>query len=124
MKAGIQVLGDMPVKGRRIAVLADMKELGEEAPSYHREIGEFLAKEPVDMLILLGDLAAEIGAGVRDGCKGDERKLPQIHLFSHKDELKEWLPGQLRDGDCLLFKGSNSMGLKSVVLACQSNLTP
>lgn len=124
MKAGIQVLRDMPVKGRRIAVLADMKELGDEASSYHQEIGKFLAKKPVDVLILLGDLAAEIGAGVRDGCKGDEGKLPQIHLFSHKDALKEWLPGQLRDGDCLLFKGSNSMGLKSVVLACQSNLTP
>ena len=54
MKAGIQVLCDMEVSGRRAAVLADMKELGPETREYHRQVGHFLAEHPVDLVVLLG----------------------------------------------------------------------
>ena len=49
MKAGIQVLCDMEVSGRRAAVLADMKELGPETREYHRQVGHFLAEHPVEV---------------------------------------------------------------------------
>ena len=73
MKAGIQVLCDMEVSGRRAAVLADMKELGPETREYHRQVGHFLAEHPVDLVVLLGDLAAEIGRGLSEGEAKEEQ---------------------------------------------------
>ena len=116
MKAGIQVLCDMEVSGRRAAVLADMKELGPETREYHRQVGHFLAEHPVDLVVLLGDLAAEIGRGLSEGEAKEEQSRngkngPEIRHFSEKAELEEWLFSWIREGDCVLFKGSNSMGL-------------
>lgn len=108
MKAGIQVLCDVPAKGKRVAVLADMKELGPEERNYHREIGSFLAGCPVDAVVLLGELAGEIGKQV-----GAEK--PAVVYCRDKEEVAAWLKKGLKSGDTVLFKGSNSMGLSSVV---------
>ena len=51
MKAGIRVLASLTDRKRRIAVLADMKELGEDAPLFHYEIGAFLGEQPVEEVI-------------------------------------------------------------------------
>ena len=65
MKAGIQVLGSLPCEGKRIAVLADMKELGPDTIKFHQEVGTFLKEHPVDQVVLYGELAEEIGAGLK-----------------------------------------------------------
>lgn len=114
MKAGLEVLASMKQAERRIAVLADMKELGPDAPKFHREIGVWLAGYPVDMLFTLGELALEIESGLRESgglCSG-------IH-FKHftaedRDGLYEALVDTLKPGDCVLLKGSNSMKLGEV----------
>ena len=48
MKAAIDILVSMKDASRRIAVLADMKELGEDALRFHYEIGTYLSECPVD----------------------------------------------------------------------------
>lgn len=110
MKAGLEVLASMKPGARKIAVLADMKELGPEEAQLHREIGYYLAEHPVDLVVLLGDLAAEIGAGIAR--KGGD--IPCIRCGG-PDELAAWLKRETAEGDCILFKGSNSMRLGSVV---------
>lgn len=110
MKAGIGVLCDMPAAGRKIAVLADMKELGEGSPDFHREIGHFLAGCAVDVVALFGDLARLIGEQLKE-----ERGAQQVCYFSTKEELASWLKEEVESGDCVLFKGSNSMGLGDVI---------
>lgn len=65
MKAGIKVLSSFETSRRRVAVLADMKELGPDAGLFHRQVGEFLAGEQVDALITLGELAEQIEEGAR-----------------------------------------------------------
>ncbi len=109
MKAGLQVLMDMPRTGRSFAVLGDMKELGPEALRHHREIGEFLAGKGVDVVLLYGELAAEIGRPLAMDQRAD------VLCFQDKEELTTWLEGRLLPGDVLLVKGSNSMGLGTVV---------
>ncbi|MCD8083538.1 MAG: UDP-N-acetylmuramoyl-tripeptide--D-alanyl-D-alanine ligase [Clostridiales bacterium] len=106
MKAGLEVLASIPCQGRRIAVLADMKELGPSAPQFHREVGEKLAGEPIDILFTLGTLAAQIERGARE--KGFRR--PCFH-FEDPDEMGDALLAFLAPGDALLLKGSNSMRL-------------
>lgn len=111
MIAGLEILHSMEKAKRRIAVLADMKELGPESPRFHREIGAWINDHPVDVLFTLGDLAKEIDAVVRDG-KGAGMQ------FHFADGEREQLGNQLKDilaaGDCVLLKGSNSMKLGEV----------
>ncbi len=110
MKAGIEVLGSLPCEGKRIAVLADMKELGLDTVKFHQEVGAFLKEHPADQVVLYGELAKEIGAGLRSA-GGD---IPSTEVES-LEELESWLDSHVVSGDCLLLKGSNSMGLSKAV---------
>ena len=112
MKGGLEVLMKIHPGRRKIAVLADMKELGEKEILYHRQvgtyIGEHFGRHMADQMFLLGDLAAEIGKGAVETAPESEKA---IHLFGDKEELENALRLALQPGDCVLFKGSNSMGL-------------
>ncbi|MCI8268413.1 MAG: UDP-N-acetylmuramoyl-tripeptide--D-alanyl-D-alanine ligase [Lachnospiraceae bacterium] len=104
MLAALKVLESMEPAKRRIAVLADMKELGPEAERYHQEIGEWLERHPVDVVLTLGELSRVIEAG------------EQCLHFAAGDLncLYEKLIRLLQPGDCVLLKGSNSMKLGEV----------
>ena len=52
--------------GRRIAVLGDMLELGEDATEYHQQIGAFVAEKKIDALVCIGELAVYIAHGALD----------------------------------------------------------
>lgn len=110
MIAGLEVLHSMKGASRRIAVLADMKELGPDAPRFHREVGAWISAHPVDALFTLGDLAAEIAAGAKpaENCR--------FFHFAGEDRegLFQALKAELKPGDCVLLKGSNSMKLGQV----------
>ena len=112
MKAGLEVLGSMEPegKGRKIAILADMKELGPDAPRFHREIGEYIAGHPVDQVVLFGGLAAEIGHGL-----GASASPVPVVSCEELEQVGQWLYENLKQGDCVLFKGSNSMKLSQAV---------
>lgn len=109
MKAGLEVLNSISKAKRRIAVLADMKELGEDAPLFHYEIGEYIAEHPVDQVVVLGELAKEIARAVREKAPGIK-----VKEFMEQDPLTSYLKEELKDGDCVLFKGSNTMRLGQV----------
>ncbi len=110
MKAGLEVLASMKPGARKIAVLADMRELGPDEAQLHLEIGHYIADHPVDRLLLLGDLAAQIGIGIAQ--KGGSTPFMQ---YGNQGEILEWLKRETAEGDCILFKGANSMRLSDVV---------
>lgn len=111
VNGAVDILASRQDAGRRIAVLADMKELGAEAERYHRQVGEYLGKKPVDLLIVYGELAKEIKTGAL-------QSNSDLETFSfsegQKEELKQWLLDNLQPKDCILLKGSNSMKLGEV----------
>ena len=109
MKAGLEVLNSITKIRRKIAVLADMKELGPDAPLYHYEIGEYIVRHPVQEVVTLGALAGEIARAVKE-------KSPDILVkeFMNPEELIAYLKEELKEGDGVLFKGSNSMKLTQV----------
>lgn len=108
MLAGLEVLRSMEGAKRRIAVLADMKELGPEAPRFHREIGAWLKEHPVDVLLTLGELAGEIAAAVGPSCES------RCFAAEDRDGLYQAVKAGSEPGDCVLLKGSNSMKLGEV----------
>ncbi len=105
MKAGIDVLCTVKASGRRIAVLADMLELGPESPRFHFEVGEYIGKRGVDEIVLFGELADNIA----DGAKINSQV--NIVKFNSRDEINRYLEASLKEGDAVLFKGSRGMKL-------------
>lgn len=108
MKASIDVFMELEKGKRHVAVLADMKELGEKVLDYHREVGEYAAKAGVDRIVALGSACRALCEGAKSvsAVPADE--------FEDKDAMTAYLESLLKEGDCILFKGSNSMGLSDV----------
>ncbi|WP_217913050.1 UDP-N-acetylmuramoyl-tripeptide--D-alanyl-D-alanine ligase [Miltoncostaea marina] len=103
MRAALADLARRP--GRRVAVLADMMELGPDELRYHREVGEAAAAEGIDLLVAVGERAAAYAEGA-DG-------LATVHLPTVEAAL-ERVPALVEPGDAVLLKGSRSMRLERV----------
>lgn len=76
MKAGLSVLCELPAAGRRIAVLADMLELGENEAAYHREVGAFIRTEglALDEVFLYGPQSRHIAEGILGSGESTDEK--------------------------------------------------
>ena len=112
MLSGLKVLsGILPEdsRGRRIAVLGDMFELGEHARHYHEEVGRMAADLRIDRLYLLGENAVHLGEAYRlEGGKAE------VVNASSTEELIALLKEELRPGDAAYFKASNGMHFRKV----------
>ena len=111
MRAALRSLVSMDCSGKRIAILGDMGELGDDALQFHRQVGEYIASLPVDALYCLGELAACIAAGARDA--GMDAAL--IHGCADKPGILEALRESLQPDDIVLVKASRSMGMEEIV---------
>ena len=115
MRASIRVLSCMDeVKGRRIAVLADMLELGEKEKEYHYQVGEFIASQKVDEVFAYGDLSTEIIRGIEE-----HNSEILVRHFEDRASLTAFLLSHIKKEDIVLLKGSNGMKLKEVSAAIQ-----
>jgi UDP-N-acetylmuramoyl-tripeptide--D-alanyl-D-alanine ligase len=94
-----------------IAVLGEMRELGPESESLHRDVGRRIGKLGLGMLVTLGELAEEIGKGARE--VGMDASLC-IHASSHA-EIVEWLAKNRPPDSWILVKGSRGMRMEKVV---------
>jgi len=112
MKASLKVLASEEGQ-RKIAVLGDMNELGDNEIAYHREIGEFLKDLAIDGLFTLGKKGEEIRKAM------GEKLLPGKACFS-LEELSLALEKEIKPGDLLLFKASNSLSLSTVIQEIRS----
>ena len=110
MKASLSVLSQVSVKGRRIAVLGDMLELGKGAARYHRTVGEYVRASKAELLLCFGKNSAYYIEGACD--KGFDRA--NTAHFESREELAGYLKTNLREGDAVLFKGSRGMKLEEV----------
>ncbi len=113
--AALDALRDLGSRGRRIAVLADMLELGDSAPELHHQIGK-IAAEHADWLFTFGALAEEIARGAREEGMAEE----QVVVNSTHEELAAKLIAMLRPGDRVLIKGSRGMQMENVTAALQA----
>jgi len=117
MRATLAQLGRTPAK-RRIAVLGAMKELGGHGPGFHTALAGPLREAGVDYALLVGPemepLAAELGK-VETGDLG--KAIAFAHCATVREALDTLLAFGLKRDDAVLVKGSNSVGLASLVSA-------
>lgn len=106
--ASLETLSAM--KGRRrIAVLGDMLELGEESPRLHKELGEAVSDLPIDHLLTVG----KGGEGIAKGAEG--KGMKGVESFNNNEKLLRFLRGFAEPGDLYLIKGSRGMRMEEVV---------
>jgi UDP-N-acetylmuramoyl-tripeptide--D-alanyl-D-alanine ligase len=111
--AALETLERLP-GARRIAVLGDMRELGEAAALYHREIG-VLAARAAQVLVAVGAHAGDYAAGARSaGLEALE--------FSDAQSASNRVLELLLDGDTVLVKGSRAVGLERVAEGIRARL--
>jgi UDP-N-acetylmuramoyl-tripeptide--D-alanyl-D-alanine ligase len=96
-------------KGRKIAVLGGMLELGEWAQKEHAAIGAEAADLGIDILITLGDLAAGIASAAR--AKG----LTAVYTTATHAEAAARLQELLQPGDTILLKGSRGFAMEKIL---------
>ncbi len=96
---------------RRLAALGEMRELGDEAPRAHRELGAAAAAARLDALFLLGPHAGEVRAGAEAAGLPAER----ITIAASHDELAARLAAYCRAGDLVLLKGSRGAAMEEVL---------
>ena len=108
MKASLSVLQDG--LNRKIAILGDMGELGENETSLHREVGEYAGTLNIDGCICVGPLCQNMVEGI----SSVNPDMYVVHLDT-LDELLEKLPLLIQKGDTLLVKASHFMKFEQVV---------
>jgi UDP-N-acetylmuramoyl-tripeptide--D-alanyl-D-alanine ligase len=111
MKAALRTLVELDAEGQRIAVLGEMRELGEESERGHREVGETAATLKVNHLIAIGNVAASIAeAAKRAG-------LENSSTVASTAEAAELLAELATPGDLVLIKGSRLARTEQVIEA-------
>ncbi|MEG1896452.1 MAG: cyanophycin synthetase, partial [Oscillospiraceae bacterium] len=104
MHAAVNVLSKV-AKGRKIAVLGDMLELGEQSEKMHTEVGVYAKNMGVDLLLCTGEQAKFI-------CDGfGENAL----FFNSKSQVAQYIKDNAKKGDTIIFKASNGMKFWEII---------
>ena len=108
MKAALTVLRDLPCKGRRVAVLGDMLELGEMSRQLHTLVGDMAANSEVDALFCFGKESFYLA---------QRAAMQEVAVYHTEDrrELCRVIRQYLRPGDVILFKASRGMHLEDCI---------
>jgi UDP-N-acetylmuramoyl-tripeptide--D-alanyl-D-alanine ligase len=108
MRAALRTLADLGQGRRTWAVLGAMLELGEDSIREHTAVGTQVVRLNISRLVVVGrEARALYVSAVQEGSWGDECVFAET-----ADEAYELLNAELEPGDLVLFKSSNSVGLR------------
>ncbi len=110
LESTLKSAAKLPAK-RKIAVLGDMLELGEDSVKYHVSAGKQVVENGFDLLVTVGPLGKHMAEGAR------ERGMPKdrIHTFEDSLEAAKNLGVLLGRGDLILVKGSRGMRMEHII---------
>ena len=118
MKAALRTLIELDADGRRIAVLGQMSELGEESERGHREVGETAAALGIDELLAVGAMGTEIAHAAR------KAGLEKSSAVESPEEAARRLHESAAPGDLILVKGSRAARMERVLEAFAKGRSP
>lgn len=128
MKSGVDVLLAVENVDRRIAVLADILELGEMSHDCHYEVGKYIVGKNIDEVITIGECSKVIADAIQDGAKendctsSDNDNIREIltHSFMTNEEAIDYLNNILTQRTVVLIKGSRGMHTDEIVEAIKN----
>jgi UDP-N-acetylmuramoyl-tripeptide--D-alanyl-D-alanine ligase len=107
--AALETLCELPLQGRRVAVLGDMNELGAQAAAAHAEIGRRAAQWRVGQLFAVGRMASVTAQAAR------KAGLTRVMEFENVETAAGAVQKFLKPGDVVLFKASRGVRLERIV---------
>jgi UDP-N-acetylmuramoyl-tripeptide--D-alanyl-D-alanine ligase len=111
MELALETLTEMKGKGRAIAVLGDMLELGSHTEEAHQQVGQKAEELSIDLLLTLGEQAPVVAeSAIRHGLPPEKAKVVESHR-----EAISILKEIMREGDWVLVKGSRRMAMEKIV---------
>lgn len=115
MLAALRTLRDLPARGRRVAMLGEMRELGVHANALHAEIVADLARAPLDLVVL-------VGPGFRAAADDLAPRFPgRVEWFEDSTEPNARLAAaHVREGDIVLVKGSRATRMERLASAIEA----
>jgi len=115
--AALETLCDLPLQGRRVAVLGDMEELGAHSEATHAEIGARAAELKIGQLFAVGKMANVIAKAARDG------GLTRVIEFENVEAAMKAVKSFLKAGDVVLLKASRASRLERIaeILKAEKN---
>lgn len=119
MKASLDVLES--ANGRKIAVLGDMGELGENEAELHKGVGEYAATKKIDMCIFIGPLSKSANEGFEEKIKLGNKNGISNYYFQTKEEFINNCENIIKKDDIILVKASHYMGFEDIIekLTCE-----
>jgi UDP-N-acetylmuramoyl-tripeptide--D-alanyl-D-alanine ligase len=108
MIAALETLCDLPLQGRRVAVLGDMGEQGAHSESAHAEVGRYAARLGIGQLFAIGKMAAVTARAAR------EAGLTRVIEFGDVEAAVVAVKKFLKTGDVVLLKASRSARLERI----------
>ena len=114
MRAALETLCELPLQGRRVAVLGDMAELGAHTEPAHAEIGKFAAALKIGQLFTVGKNSAATAKAARDG------GLTRVIEFADVEAAVRAVKNFLKTGDVVLLKASRSSRLEQIAETLRS----
>jgi UDP-N-acetylmuramoyl-tripeptide--D-alanyl-D-alanine ligase len=111
--AALRTVARAQVRGKRIAVLADMLELGSHATEEHLRVGKEVAALGFDYLLTYGEKARHMH---------DAASMPYAVHYQQKNMLAEYLAELVGPGDAVLVKGSRGMKMEDIVVFLEERL--
>lgn len=108
MSAALETLTELPCKGRRVAVLGDMAELGAQSESAHAEVGRRAAELGVGQLFAVGKMAPVMAQAAR------QAGLNRVIEFSDVETAATALKSFLKTGDVVLLKASRATRIERI----------
>ena len=114
MKAAIDILDT--AEGRKVCILGDMFELGENEKQLHFDVGEYLGTKSIDVLLTAGTLSKQLAFGAKDYIDTHYGAyMCEIHSYDTKEELIDNLSEILQQGDNILVKASHGMQFPLII---------
>jgi UDP-N-acetylmuramoyl-tripeptide--D-alanyl-D-alanine ligase len=109
LELALQLIADSKGFNRRVAIVGDMLELGENGIAYHEEAGRYAAKSGIELLITSGSLTQHMADEAR------KTGVSEVYSTSSSSEAAELAAKKLRAGDLVLIKGSRGMKMETVI---------
>jgi len=110
-KAALEILAEIPSKGRKIAVFGDMLELGAVSEKAHQAVGKKLVDLGIDYLFVVGERSRDIARGAKAAGMSEDK----IYHFPFTMEAGVFLQERLKGHDVVLIKGSRGAKMEQVV---------
>jgi UDP-N-acetylmuramoyl-tripeptide--D-alanyl-D-alanine ligase len=118
VRAAVETFLSLVSRGGRCVLLGDMLELGGHAREAHEEIGAFMARSKVDLLVTVGRESEAAARAFLETAAAGQR----VRHLAGIEEAAAFLARELKPGDLLLVKGSRGMALERVIPLLEAGL--